>query len=192
MAHDATGTLTLDVGEQSDRCIDMCKIVLRLRNLRLIGVNPTMDLGTFVLKCLDSERFRHSTNSNQDAPLRPAINLVRLRNAHPTFGDKVDRFSLEFSAEFSYRHCYSPGSRTPYLGVHKSGSSSSIGSAAVHGGHFKHGASITTLLADDEFRDLLFILRPTKFSGHRRSGYYDGNRTLPNLVSAQRARRRTG
>ncbi len=31
--------------------------------------------------------------------------------------------------------------------------------ADVHGGHFKHGASITTLLVDDKFRDLLFILR---------------------------------
>ena len=34
MAHDATGTLTLDVGEQSDRCIDMCKIVLRKSSQR--------------------------------------------------------------------------------------------------------------------------------------------------------------
>lgn len=48
----------------------------------------------------------------------------RLRDADTTLGHKVDRFSLELPAELSSRHRYSPGSRTPYPGVHKSGSSS--------------------------------------------------------------------
>jgi hypothetical protein len=45
--------LMLWIGEQADRCIDVCKIVFRLRNLSLIGRNPAMDFSAFVPQRLD-------------------------------------------------------------------------------------------------------------------------------------------
>ena len=36
--------LAVDIGEQSDRCIEMREVVLGLGDLRLIGADPAMDL----------------------------------------------------------------------------------------------------------------------------------------------------
>ena len=50
LADHVAGTLMLRLREQSDRRVDMCKIVSGLRDLRFIGRNPAVDLGTLVLQ----------------------------------------------------------------------------------------------------------------------------------------------
>ena len=50
MADHVAGALMIRIGEQSDRCIDMRKIVLRLRDLSLIRCDPSMDLGALLFQ----------------------------------------------------------------------------------------------------------------------------------------------
>ena len=73
MADEIANPLTFFIREEADRSVDMRQIVLRLRNLRLIGADPAMDLRTLVLKSLDDEWIRHAPlNSRHDQSSRTA------------------------------------------------------------------------------------------------------------------------
>jgi hypothetical protein len=50
------------LGKQPDRRIDMGQVMFRLRDLRLIGCDPPMDLAALVFQRLDNQRFCHAPN----------------------------------------------------------------------------------------------------------------------------------
>ena len=55
VARQITGTLAVDIREQADSSIQMFKVMLCLGDLRLIGVDPSMNFGAFVLQSLKNQ-----------------------------------------------------------------------------------------------------------------------------------------
>ncbi|MBS7706260.1 hypothetical protein [Chelatococcus asaccharovorans] len=62
MAAHIAGPLVSGISKQSDRCIDMGKVMLRLRDLCLIRRDPPMDLGALVLQRLDDKQSCYALN----------------------------------------------------------------------------------------------------------------------------------
>ena len=62
MADHVPRPLMLGVGKQPDRRIDMGQVMFRLRDLRLIGCDPPVDLTALVFQRLNNQRFCHEPN----------------------------------------------------------------------------------------------------------------------------------
>jgi hypothetical protein len=56
----------------------MSEIMFRLSNLRLIGRDPTQDLGTHISQRLNHHRIGHAANQTMVERLRTPTKLVRL------------------------------------------------------------------------------------------------------------------
>jgi hypothetical protein len=54
--------LMIGIGKQPDRRIDVGQVMLRLRDLRLIGCDPPVDLPALVFQRLNNQRFCHDLN----------------------------------------------------------------------------------------------------------------------------------
>lgn len=90
VADHVAGPPMLRLRVQPERRVDVRKIVPGLRDLRFIGRNPTVDLGTLVLQRLDDKSLAHALLNRRDtgfhqSPNRCISYLMPRRGASPCF-----------------------------------------------------------------------------------------------------------
>ena len=78
MIDEIVRTLLFGFGEEPQRRAEMSEIMFRLRDPRLIGRDPTQDLGPHVSQRLNHQWVGHAANQTMVEGSRTAAKLVRL------------------------------------------------------------------------------------------------------------------